>query len=100
MFGVTGLRNVVEEERQQVEVVLFSVQRYSLVLFCSPKTCVYGGIVFMSIVFSYRFINARRRIVQPMIDQSNRAGAFFHYPWRQLSRLPLSLLEAFFFGFN
>lgn len=22
----------------------------------------------------YRFINARRRIVQPMIDQSNRAG--------------------------
>lgn len=24
--------------------------------------------------FFYRFINARRRIVQPMIDQSNRAG--------------------------
>lgn len=25
-------------------------------------------------LFSSRFINARRRIVQPMIDQSNRAG--------------------------
>jgi len=25
-------------------------------------------------VFVCRFINARRRIVQPMIDQSNRAG--------------------------
>jgi len=25
-------------------------------------------------VFVARFINARRRIVQPMIDQSNRAG--------------------------
>lgn len=25
-------------------------------------------------IFFYRFINARRRIVQPMIDQSNRAG--------------------------
>ena len=24
----------------------------------------------------FRFINARRRIVQPMIDQSNRAGKF------------------------
>lgn len=24
--------------------------------------------------FPFRFINARRRIVQPMIDQSNRAG--------------------------
>ena len=24
----------------------------------------------------FRFINARRRIVQPMIDQSNRAGEF------------------------
>lgn len=26
--------------------------------------------------FSLRFINARRRIVQPMIDQSNRTGKF------------------------
>lgn len=27
--------------------------------------------------FCFRFINARRRIVQPMIDQSNRAGKRF-----------------------
>ncbi len=27
----------------------------------------------------YRFINARRRIVQPMIDQSNRAGKLWFY---------------------
>uniref|UniRef100_A0A4W5LVD5 MEIS N-terminal domain-containing protein n=1 Tax=Hucho hucho TaxID=62062 RepID=A0A4W5LVD5_9TELE len=27
----------------------------------------------LSLLLSYRFINARRRIVQPMIDQSNRA---------------------------
>lgn len=27
-------------------------------------------------LFCFRFINARRRIVQPMIDQSNRAGKF------------------------
>lgn len=27
-------------------------------------------------LFYFRFINARRRIVQPMIDQSNRAGKF------------------------
>jgi len=33
---------------------------------CSRNTCV--GVCI------YRFINARRRIVQPMIDQSNRAG--------------------------
>uniref|UniRef100_A0A8C5SKN9 MEIS2 protein n=1 Tax=Laticauda laticaudata TaxID=8630 RepID=A0A8C5SKN9_LATLA len=29
---------------------------------------------FYTFVFCFRFINARRRIVQPMIDQSNRAG--------------------------
>jgi len=28
---------------------------------------------------AYRFINARRRIVQPMIDQSNRAGNYRSY---------------------
>ncbi len=28
-------------------------------------------------IFSKRFINARRRIVQPMIDQSNRAGKLY-----------------------
>ena len=33
-------------------------------------TCIYKCF-FLSI---FRFINARRRIVQPMIDQSNRAG--------------------------
>ncbi len=32
-------------------------------------------VIFSKISFSFlRFINARRRIVQPMIDQSNRAG--------------------------
>ena len=31
----------------------------------------YNKCFFLSI---FRFINARRRIVQPMIDQSNRAG--------------------------
>lgn len=31
------------------------------------------------LILFYRFINARRRIVQPMIDQSNRAGEFFFY---------------------
>lgn len=33
-----------------------------------------------------RFINARRRIVQPMIDQSNRAGKdmFYHVFWNAL----------------
>jgi hypothetical protein len=32
--------------------------------------------IFLSFYFlcHFRFINARRRIVQPMIDQSNRAG--------------------------
>ena len=32
--------------------------------------------VFDLFVFFFRFINARRRIVQPMIDQSNRTGKF------------------------
>lgn len=32
------------------------------------------SILTMFYFFFYRFINARRRIVQPMIDQSNRAG--------------------------
>lgn len=30
--------------------------------------------IHMILIFFPRFINARRRIVQPMIDQSNRAG--------------------------
>lgn len=37
----------------------------------------YNVIFFFLFLFNiYRFINARRRIVQPMIDQSNRAGKF------------------------
>ena len=36
------------------------------------------NLMFMFLLFFciFRFINARRRIVQPMIDQSNRAGEF------------------------
>lgn len=39
---------------------------------CSPDMKL--SILTMFYFFFYRFINARRRIVQPMIDQSNRAG--------------------------
>lgn len=36
--------------------------------------CCEGGNADVMPLLSRRFINARRRIVQPMIDQSNRAG--------------------------
>lgn len=35
--------------------------------------------IFLMFFYSFRFINARRRIVQPMIDQSNRAGKWIFF---------------------
>lgn len=42
----------------------------------SPSTLPLFGLRNNNLLYfvGYRFINARRRIVQPMIDQSNRAG--------------------------
>ena len=34
----------------------------------------FTSVLIPQLLTGYRFINARRRIVQPMIDQSNRAG--------------------------
>jgi hypothetical protein len=41
-------------------------------------------VLMLSSSFS-RFINARRRIVQPMIDQSNRAGKFNRHAQQNIS---------------
>ena len=48
------------------------LQKEALDFLCSHLTWV--GRFWHCCVLFYRFINARRRIVQPMIDQSNRAG--------------------------
>lgn len=41
-------------------------------VFAEHRHCIWWPVS----LFYFRFINARRRIVQPMIDQSNRAGKF------------------------
>lgn len=61
--------------------LVFATITQRIFLFCSPHLpCIFMPtictvcIVVIVSFCSSRFINARRRIVQPMIDQSNRAG--------------------------
>lgn len=57
-------------ERRQAELAKASTRARFLPLPLFMFLCDNEMLCFLG----YRFINARRRIVQPMIDQSNRAG--------------------------
>lgn len=63
-------RAIGRQKTQSFPVSVCISGRANLTTSDSPSLTIY-------MCFCFRFINARRRIVQPMIDQSNRAGEIY-----------------------